>query len=152
MNGKSVFQTLISGIRFGALCAALVTAAWGGTFGRVVSSGGQASDIALDEGQGILYIANFTANRIELMNVSYLNIARSINVAPQPGSIAISPDRQYLVVAHYGNFQAPQTPSNALTVINLNDYSKQTFALGSAPLGVAFGADGLALLATTVDF
>jgi len=35
-----------------------------GTFGKVVSIGGAASDVALDEVRGVLYIADFTANRI----------------------------------------------------------------------------------------
>ena len=33
------------------------------TFGTVVPIGGEAADIALDETRGVLYIANFTANR-----------------------------------------------------------------------------------------
>jgi len=37
---------------------------WAGTFGKVVPIGGHASDLALDEGRRVLYIANFTANRI----------------------------------------------------------------------------------------
>ena len=41
-----------------------------GTFGKVVAIGGAASDLALDEGRGVLYIANFTANRIEVMPLS----------------------------------------------------------------------------------
>ena len=38
-----------------------------GTFGKVIPIGGHASDLALDEARGVLYIANFTANRIEVM-------------------------------------------------------------------------------------
>ena len=44
-----------------------VAAAWGGTFGTVVSIGGEAADLALDETRGVLYIANFTANQIAVM-------------------------------------------------------------------------------------
>src|SRR6266571_5344785 len=83
---------------------ALTTAAWSGTFGRVVPIGGQASDIALDEGRGVLYIANFTANRVEVMNTSDRTIGTSINV-PFPGSLALSRDGKYLVVGTYSNFQ-----------------------------------------------
>lgn len=39
----------------------------GATVGKVVAIGGHASDIALDEARKVLYIANFTANRIEVM-------------------------------------------------------------------------------------
>ena len=37
-------------------------------------------------------------------------------------------------------------------MIDLNSSAKQTFALGSAPLGVAFGIDGRALVVTSTDF
>ena len=134
------------------LAVSLTTAAWGATFGKVVSIGGHASDLALDEGRGVLYIANFTANRIEVMSLANAAIQTSINVAAQPNSLSISPDGKYLVVTHFGNATAPASPSNALTVIDLTSNAKQTFALSSPPLGVAFGIDGLALVATTTDF
>ena len=54
-------------------------------FGRVIPIGGQASDLAIDEPRGVLYIANFTANRIEVMSLADGAIQTSINVAPQPG-------------------------------------------------------------------
>src|SRR5215831_416611 len=124
---------------------ALATAAWSGTFGKVIPVGGQASDIALDEGRGVLYIANFTANTIDVMSLADNTISTSINVGPQPGSLALSPDGQFLVVAHFGNFTAPSAPTNALTIINLAaGNTRQTFALGFPPLGVAFGLDGQA--------
>ncbi len=134
------------------LVAAFAAVAWGGTFGTVVSIGGQASDLALDEKRGVLYIANFTANRIEVMSLSNNAIQTSINVAAQPSSLALSPDDRYLVVTHFGNAAPPASSNNAVTVIDLNSSGKQTFALGSAPLGVAFGIDGLALMVTATDF
>src|ERR1044071_5952467 len=54
------------------------------SFGTVVPIGGHASDIALDEARGVLYIANFTANRIEVMNTADYSIHSSMNVAPEP--------------------------------------------------------------------
>src|SRR6202011_4552521 len=74
------------------------------------------------------------------------------NVAAQPSSIALSPDGHYLVATHFGPAAAPGSPSNALTVIDLTNQGTQTFSLGNAPLGVAFGADGIALVVTTTDF
>jgi uncharacterized protein (TIGR03437 family) len=135
-----------------ALAVSLTAAAWGATFGKVVSIGGHASDLALDEARGVLYIANFTANRVEVMSLSSNTIQTSINVAAQPSSLALSPDGRFLVVAHYGNAAPPASSNNAITVINLDTSGKQTFALGSAPLGVAFGIDGLALVVTSTDF
>jgi uncharacterized protein (TIGR03437 family) len=135
-----------------ALAASLSVAAWGGTFGNVVSIGGHASDLALDEARGVLYIANFTANRVEVMSLGTNTIQTSINVASQPSSLALSPDDRYLVVTHFGNSAPPASPTNAITVIDLTTNGKQTFALGSPPLGAAFGLDGLALVVTSTDF
>ena len=126
--------------------------AWAGTFGTVVPIGGNAADLALDELRQALYIANFSANRIEVMSTADLSIRTSMAVAAQPSSLALSPDGQFLVVTHFGNYQTPGSPANALTVINLYTNLKQTFALGSPPLGVAFGIDNLALVVTTSDF
>jgi uncharacterized protein (TIGR03437 family) len=123
-----------------------------GTFGKVVAIGGQAADLALDESRGYLYIANFTANRIEEMSLANNTIQTSINVPGQPASLSLSPDNHYLVVANYGNFAAPGSSSNALTVIDLISGGKQTFALGNPPLGVAFGVDGRALVVTSQEF
>src|SRR5437588_12972824 len=104
-----------------ALAASIATAgvpAVAATFGSVVPIGGHASDIALDESRGVLYIANFTANRIEVMSTTDLSIHTSMNVAAQPGAIALSPDNQYLLVAHFGNLATPDPSRNAVTLIN----------------------------------
>ena len=134
------------------IAGCLAASAWAGTFGKVVAIGGHASDLALDEGRGVLYIANFTANRIDVMSLSDNTVQRSINVASQPSSLSVSPDGKYLVITHFGNFDATQSSKNALTVINLETSAKQTFALGATPLGVAFGIDNLAFIATSTDF
>ncbi len=134
------------------LLGSLAAPVWGASVGKVVAIGGNASDIALDESRRVLYVANFTANRIEVMSLGDGRIQTSINVAPNPGALALSPDGRFLVITHYGNFQAPNTPTNALTIIDLISNGRQTFALGSAPLGVAFGIDGRALIVTTTEF
>ncbi|MEP7351921.1 MAG: hypothetical protein ABI824_01685 [Acidobacteriota bacterium] len=146
MFGKSWVVALVG--------AAMLTAtALAGTFGQVVSIGGAASDVALDEARGVLYIANFTANRIEVMSLATNKIQTSINVAAQPSSISLSPDGTWLLVANYGAVAAPGTASNRLTLINLRaNNAKQTFALADAPLGLAFGIDNRALIVTTKDF
>ena len=66
--------------------------------------------------------------------------------------MALSPDGRFLVIAHFGPFTPPNTPANALTVINLADNTRRTFGFGQPPLGVAFGIDNLALIVTTTDF
>src|SRR5579862_2258794 len=131
------------------VAASFAAAAWGATFGTVVSIGGEASDLALDQTRGLLYIANFTANRIDVMSLATNTVNTSIPVAAQPSSIALSPDGHYLVATNFGNAVAPASASNGLTVIDLNSHGTQTFSLGNPPIGVAFGADGIALVVTT---
>ena len=125
----------------------LAAGAWGAPFGEVVAIGGQASDIALDEARGVLYIANFSAGRIEVMSLSSNAINSSINVPAQPAAMALSPNGRYLVVVHY----AEGSGRNAVTVLDRDATLRQTVTLSSAPLGVAFGRDGLAMIATTTD-
>ncbi len=149
--------------KFGSNAKLTAFAAWllltaglasAGTFGRVVSIGGQASDLALDEARGVLYVANFTANRIEVMSLGDGSIQTSINVAAQPASIGLSPDGRYLVVGHFGNFAstAQSSSANAITVIELDSRTRQTYATRSPVLALSFGNDGRALVVTPVDF
>ncbi|BDC50891.1 hypothetical protein F183_A32070 [Bryobacterales bacterium F-183] len=146
MNSKPFLRVLV------AFAAIAGSAGAAGTLGRVVPIGGQGADLALDEARGVLYVANYTANRIEVMSLANETVQTSMNVASQPSSLALSPDGRYLVVAHYGNFSAPASAGNALTVIELESGSRQTFALGTPPLGVAFGLDGRALVVTSQEF
>src|SRR5438874_553434 len=69
----------------------LAGSALAGTFGKVVSIGGHASDLALDEPRGVLYVANFTANRIEVMSLQSNTIQTSLNVAAQPSAVPVPP-------------------------------------------------------------
>ena len=126
---------------------------WAGTFGTVVPIGGEGSDLALDQPRGVLYIADFTANRVEVMSLANNQIQTSINVPAQPNSLALSPDGHWLLVGCYGNNAAPATHQSGLTLIDLtNHYSQQTFSLGSPPMGMGFGVDGQALVVTTTAF
>jgi uncharacterized protein (TIGR03437 family) len=139
-------------MRISALGAMIAGAVWGQYFGRVTAIGGHAADLALDEPRGVVYVANFTANRVDVISASTGVLERSINVASQPSSLSISPDGRLLLVSHFGNFASPLAPRNALTVIDLDTRARQTYALADPPLGVAFGADGLALVVTTRQF
>jgi len=134
------------------LTLSLMSLAWGGTFGTPVPIGGHAADIALDENRGVLYIANFTANRVDVMSLSDNTVHSSFNTAPQPGSLGLSPDGRYLVAGHFVMGQLCSPPVGALTVIDLQTNRRQTFGLDSPALGVAFGVDGQALVVTTKDF
>src|ERR1035438_2538636 len=125
-------------------------------FGTVAAIGGQPADIALDEGRGVLYIANYTANRIDVLSTADNTVHTSINVSPQPGSLALSPDGQYLLVACGPTGDQFQTSYNLLTLINLTNNATQRFSTVDVPLGVAFfntqpSGPGLALVVTTSE-
>ncbi len=145
MKSKSLFMIL-------AAVIILRSDAVAATVGQVVPIGGQSADLALDEARGVLYVANFTANRVEVMSLTDLSIQTSITVAAQPSSLALSSDGRYLVITHFSNFAAPASSSNGLTVIDLTTSGRQTFALGNPPLGIAFGLDNLALVVTTQEY
>ena len=141
---------------------ALVASGSPPVFGSVVAIGGTASDIALDESRGSLYIANFGASVIDIMSTADNTIHSSMNVLPWPGAIALSFDAQYLLVAHYCNTPPPSSSgsaptqtsppcSNAVTSIHLADNSRQVFSLASPPLGVSFLGNGQALVVTTTN-
>src|SRR5580693_9221600 len=135
-----------------AALALTAVSAQAGTFGTVVPIGGEAADIALDPTRGVLYIANFTANRIDVMTLSNNAVQTSINVPSQPSSISISPDAHWLLVANYGN-NTTGSSTNALTLIDLtNANAMQTFTVANPPLSVAFGLDDNALVVTTGEF
>lgn len=124
-----------------------------GTFGTVVPIGGEGADLALDQTRGVVYIADFTANRIDVFSLATNQVKTSINVPAQPSTLAISADGHWLLVGCYGNNTAPAASQSGLTLIDLtNSYAQQNFSLGSPPLGVAFGLDGNALVLTTSAF
>ena len=92
----------------------LAGSAWAGTFGTVVPIGGEGADLALDEARGFLYVADFTANRIDVMSLATNQIQTSINVPAQPSSVALSPNGHWLLVGCYGNNTAPATPAERI--------------------------------------
>jgi len=122
------------------------------TFGRVVPLRGHAADLAVDEARRVVYVANFTANRIEVIGMATGALQNAIAVAPQPGAVALSPDGQYLVVAHFGQWQEPSSGKNSLTILDLRNSFRQTLALETPPLAVAFGYTGRALVVSTNGF
>jgi uncharacterized protein (TIGR03437 family) len=131
---------------------AMAGMALAGTFGARVQIGGEAADLALDESRGVLYVSDFTRNRIEIVSLASNQVVNSIAVEPNPASISISPDGRWLLVAHFGNTTLVPT-DNVLTLIDLaNQYAIQKYLLGDPPLGVGFGRDGLALVVTTKQF
>ena len=138
-------------IALAALTAGVAASASTG-FGTVVPIGGTAADIVLDEGRGVLYIANLGGNTIQVMSLADNTIHTSINVAANPISMSMSPDGQYLLVAHYGNWTATDPNKNLITLIHLADDTTVTYNTYDPPLGVAFVNTGRALIVTTTSF
>ncbi len=163
------------GIRlFCSIGLALLTAGAGralattsGLFGTVVPIGGTPSDIVLDEQRGVLYIADFGSSTIDILTLADNTVHSSINVAPFPAAIAMSPNGTYLVSVHYANYgtsgsglstTVPAGGGNLVTAINLNTLAQTTYNLGSeSPLGVSFvntqsgDQGGLAIIVTTAN-
>src|SRR5438874_6009300 len=131
-----------------AALAATSGAASAATLGTVIPIRGQISDIAVDTTRRVVYAANFTANRIEAVSMdSQALLNPAYFVGPQPSSLAISADGQYLVVGHY---EDPKAPAPALTIINLSAGQQKTLSMGpDSVLAVAFGNSPKALLVTT---
>ncbi|MCC6858159.1 MAG: hypothetical protein IT158_06355 [Bryobacterales bacterium] len=138
-------------LRLLAVIWVFTTAAWAATFGKVVPIGGHISDLAYDARRDVVYIANFTANRINVLSGSSQSLMSPIYVPQQPSSVALSPDGRFLVVGHYGEW-TEGTIRPALTVIDLDANVRRTLAMGNSPLAVAFGRQGPALIVTNRDF
>jgi uncharacterized protein (TIGR03437 family) len=153
-------------MRFNRLSLTVLLAGWiasalplpAASLGTVIPIGGTASDVVLDESRGYLYIADFGSNTIDFLSLSDLQIHTSLNVAAQPGSLAMSPDGSYLVVTHYNATASGATAGNLITIINLANNTQQTLATGEAPLSVAFlnvpdprYPSGIAVVVTTAN-
>ena len=112
-----------------AISAALACTLAGGTFGKVVSIGGQSSDLALDESRGVLYVANFTANRIEVVSLAtYRSDLHQCRAAakfdwPFPRTAGI-----WSSLISATSRRRPRRTIR-LTVIDLTNNGQQTFAL-----------------------
>jgi len=156
LRPRAPFAVSLAAILAGAVLIPATARAATAVVGSVVAIGGTASDIALDEARGQLYVANFGASVIDVVSTADNTIHSSINVLPFPSALALSYDGHYLLVAHYCNLATPPVPgpscSNAVTSIDLITGTKQVFSLGNAPLGIAFVKSGGALVVTTTNF
>ena len=122
------------------------------TFGKVIAIGGHVADLAVDSRRGLLYVANFTANRIDVVSTADNTLRNPIYVPPQPGSIALSPDGRFLVIGHFADWTTNTTQRPSVTILDLDGNARQTLTMANSPLAVAFGSGSRALIVTTKDF
>ena len=126
----------------------LSTIGYSATFGTVVPVRGTVSDIALSPRTGNLYIANFSAGRIEVMTPSG-TLGTPILLTAPISAIAFSPDGRYLVAGQYDSFNAATPPvTGILTIFDLDAGATQQVSLPNPVLAVAFGSGSQALVVT----
>ena len=75
----------------------------GASFGTVVPINGTVSDIALDERRNVVWAANFSAYRVEQVDIASKTLFAPLTVPMPPSVVAISPDHRFLV----GEYQQP---------------------------------------------
>jgi uncharacterized protein (TIGR03437 family) len=126
-------------------------AAFAATFGTAIPVRGTVSDMALDEGRGKLYIANFSAGRIDVMDTASRQIENPLIVPFPPSAVTLSPGGHYLVVGEYNNFST-STATGGLTIFNLDAGTRQDVVIANPVLATAFGAGSQALVVTTAGF
>ena len=133
----------------------LLLAAAGGAaaapFGTAYPLLGEFSDLALDESRSVLYLANFTASRIDVFSTATNALQQPIQLGINPSAIALSPDNRNLLILNFG--------SPSLFLLNLDNRSVQTTALPdlpppqtnipNLPRAAAFGSDGTAIIVTS---
>ena len=137
----------LKSLRIAGFLLAASACAGAATLGTVVPVRGEISDITFDNKRNVLYAANFTANRVEVLT-SNNTWGTPIGVAAQPSAVAVSPDGQYLVVGHYGN--ATTASWQGVTIVNLISGVQQRISFNAdRVLAVAFGNSPQAMVVTT---
>lgn len=149
-----------------ALAGCFGLAGWAATFGTVIPIGGHAADVALDEQRGRLYVANFTANRIEVIDTASNKLLAPIDTRPafQPDTLALSSDGRYLVIGHYNTFAqgfGPDSSRPAITILDLQTGNRRfiprdpvpsfwkapdPYPPDPSPVAIAFGSGSQALV------
>ena len=138
-----------------ALSVILPLTAAAADFGSVVPIGGHASDIALDERRGVVYVANFAMDRVDVLSTADHSWVRSLPFNSSPAALAISANDRYLLVARFGGEtdEEDEQPErgNGVTIFDFDAGIRRDIELPSPALTVAFGADDFAIVVTTTE-
>src|ERR1019366_8279565 len=128
---------------------------WAGNFGTVVPIHGTVSDIALDERRGVVWAANFSAFRVEAVNLASQSLLTPLTVPMPPSAVALSPNHRFLVVGEYQKPDPAELSANPFaketggyTLFDLDANLRYDVNLNAPVLAVAFGSDNNALIVT----
>lgn len=120
------------------VCSLSVLAA---TFGTAVSLVGGASDLALDEARGRLYLVNGNQSRVEVYSTSQRRFLNPVSTDTTPLAAAMSRSGKYLYVTSYDASSLNVIDLDTLAVVN-------RVSLPAKPEGVAVGNDERVLIST----
>ena len=122
------------------------------TIGDTVALPGQINELFVDEPRGLLYAANFTGGRVEVVSMTSLQRLSSFATSPVPAGVsgmAVSPNGRWMVVTNQP-VTSSVTQLSGIAIVNLNDPSdRRHIAFDEEPVGVAFGVDNKALVVST---
>src|SRR6185437_15933117 len=156
LRPRAPFAVSLAAILAGAVLIPATARAATAVVGSVVAIGGTASDIALDEARGQLYVANFGASVIDVVSTADNTIHSSINVLPFPSALALSYDGHYLLVAHYCNLATPPVPGPScrmpVTSTVLTTAKKKFFRSATHPPATPFVKTAGPLLVPPTNF
>ena len=123
--------------------------------GETVRLPGQIHELFVDEPRGLLYAANFTGGRVEVVSMTTMQRLSSFVTSPVPSGVsgmAVSPNGRWMVVTNQP-VTSSVTQLSGIAIINLNDPSdRRLIAFDEEPVGVAFGIDNKALIVTVDGF
>ena len=150
LNKKiALWVTVLATVGAGRLAAQLDGVA---AIGDPVSLPGQINELFVDEPRGLLYAANFTGGRVEVVSMSTMQRLSSFPTSPIPSGLsgmAVSPNGRWMVATNQPVTNGV-TQLSGIAIINLNDPSERRhIAFDEEPMGVAFGIDNKALVVTT---
>lgn len=123
--------------------------------GEVIQLPGQINELFVDESRGLLYAANFTGGRVEVISMSTRTRLSSFQTSPVPSGVsgmAVSGDGRWMVVTNQP-VTVGVTQLSGIAIINLNDPSdRRHIPFDEEPVAVEFGLDNKALVITVGGF
>jgi len=139
------------------LAGASMASAWAANFGTVVPINGTVSDVALDERRNVVWAANFSAFRVEQVSIASRTLLTPQIVPLPPSTVAISPNRRFLLVGEYQKPDPMELSTNPFapgtggyTLFDLDANLRYDVNLNAPVLSVAFGADNNAIILTRI--